>query len=165
MDFLSKLLNSLKSKGINILIETCGLFDLQHFLSAIYPYLDIIYFDIKLFDENEHKRYCGVSNRRILDNFSNLSRICKKDNMELLPRIPLIPGITTTKDNLTAIAGFLKDLDIQDLEILPYNPLWFDKCDKIGENSPYKNHKKMREWMPTHQIEQCKKIFSGFEIR
>jgi pyruvate formate lyase activating enzyme len=165
MDFLSKFLKKLKDKGISILVETCGLFDLNHFLSAIYPCLDIIYFDIKLFDDSKHKSYCGVSNKRILDNFANLSRICKEDNVELLPRIPLIPGITATKDNLNAIAGFLKDLGIEDLEILPYNPLWLDKCDKIGEYSPYKDDRKMREWMPTDQIEQCIKIFSGFEIR
>lgn len=165
MDFISGLLKEVHARRINILLETCGLFDPDRFMDLVYPRLDTIYFDIKLYDENDHKRFCGTSNRRILQNFAHLSTACRKDGVELLPRIPLIPGITSTADNLSAIAQFLKEHDIHQVEILPYNPLWFDKCEKIGEKNSLAKDKNMKDWMPAEQIEHCKTIFKGFDIR
>ena len=165
MNFIARFLKEVASRKINTLLETCGLFDLQHFLDSVYPWLNIIYFDIKLFDEGEHRHYCGTSNTSILENFTRLSTRCRKDGVELLPRVPLIPGITATKDNLAAIARFLKGLDIHQVELLSYNPLWFDKCVKIGEKSSCEEIDTLKQWMPTKQIEQCRAIFKGFDIR
>lgn len=165
MNFITSFLKEVSSSKIHTLIETCGLFDLQHFLDSVYPWLNAIYFDIKLFDEDEHRHYCGTSNRSILENFAQLSDRCRKDGVELLPRIPLVPGITATEDNLRSIAGFLKRLGMHEIELLAYNPLWFDKCWKIGEKSSCENTMAMRQWMPAGQIEQCKVIFEGFDIR
>jgi len=165
MNFIARFLKEVAPREINILLETCGLFDLQHFLENVYPWLNIIYFDIKLFDEDKHRHYCGASNRSILENFTELSKRCRKDGVELLPRVPLVPGITATRDNLTAIARFLKGLDIHQVGLLSYNPLWFDKCDKIGEKSSCEDMPAMTQWMPTEQIEQCRAIFKGFDIR
>ncbi len=165
MGFISELLKELKSRGISTLIETCGLFDLQVFLEALYPWLDIIYFDLKLFDDARHRTFCGASNRRILENFTHLSARCRQDSVELLPRIPLVPGITSTDDNLASIARFLKDLDMHEVELLPYNPLWFDKCEKIGGSSGFSTNESMKTWMPSEQTGHCRDFFAGFDIR
>ncbi len=36
------------------------------------PHLDAIYFDLKLFDGELHRRYCGLPNAIILTNFIRL---------------------------------------------------------------------------------------------
>lgn len=165
MDFISLLLKRTRFLGINTLLETCGLFDLHSFMDKVYPWLNTIYFDIKIFDDTLHKIHCGASNRTILKNLEHIHCACRKDGIELLVRIPLIPGITATEDNLTSIARYLKDLGILDLDILPYNPLWFDKCDKIGKSHQSADDKTAGKWMTSEEIDHCRAIFDGFNLQ
>ena len=51
MGFASKLLQALKREGIHTAIETSGFFDYQRFKDEMLPWLDLIYYDIKLMDE------------------------------------------------------------------------------------------------------------------
>ncbi len=67
-EYLEALLQSLKAKGIHIVMETSGYFNYRSFRQKIYPYLDLIYYDIKLADNEAHKRYCGRPNEIILRN-------------------------------------------------------------------------------------------------
>lgn len=165
MDFASRFLQRAKAMGISTLLETCGLFDYERFLTSLSPYLDIIYYDIKLFGAEEHKRYCGVSNTRILKNFADLSRACIDAGIELLPRIPLVPGITATHENLLSIARFLKGLGIAKVELLPYNPLWLSKLETLGQHSEASHTDSMKDWMAVPLVEQCKRLFEGFDVR
>jgi len=113
-------------------------------METLYPYLDTIYFDIKIIDSIAHKKYCGVPNEKILDNFIQLSSITVKDGKILLPRVPLIPDITDTEVNIRGIASFLKKLNIEDAALLAYNPLYgTKKSDKVGVDDPYKSSKVM----------------------
>jgi len=164
MDSTSQLLKSLKQSNIHTLLETCGLFDIHKFMDKIYPYLDVIYFDIKIIDSTAHKKYCGVSNEKILDNFRELSRKTAKDGKILLPRTPLIPDITDTESNIQGIASFLKSMNITEAALLAYNPLWHEKSDKVGVEDPYKNSKEMTSFRENAIIEKCRAIFSSAGI-
>lgn len=164
MEYCSELLQQLKSLGIHTLIETSGLFHYGHFIDLVYPYIDAIYYDIKLLDTEEHKRYCGVSNELILSNFAELQRQFMNGGKAVLPRIPLVPGITATEDNLRSIAGFLNDQGVRQVSVLPYNPLWIEKSETMGENNLYAAKEEMRKWMPTGQVKQCQSFFSDFEL-
>jgi pyruvate formate lyase activating enzyme len=165
MDFASSLLGWAKSRGIGTLVETCGLFPLQRFLDTVYPHGDIFYFDLKLFDPRTHKTYCGVDNGTILENFTRLHDRCRADGKTLLPRIPLIPGITATEENLRAIADFLKRLGVGRVELLPNNPLWLSKLEPLGSSSPLSVNAEMKDWMSLARVEECRGFFSGLEVR
>jgi len=158
--FCEQLLIELKERNINALVETSGYFSFEHFDQHILPYVDQIYMDIKLFDEQEHIKYCGKSNKRILENFSQLNQSYQKGGVAILPRIPLIPGISTTDTNLESIADFLKQQHVTELAILPYNPLWSSKANKIGSDICYTNNK----WMTAEQVEHCRSFFKDFKL-
>ena len=164
MDFTSELLKSLKQNNIHTLMETCGFFDIHKFMDKIYPYLDAIYFDIKIIDSTAHKKYCGVPNEKILDNFIRLAETAKKDGKTLLPRTPLIPDMTDTESNIQGIAAFLKNLNITEAALLAYNPLWHEKSNKVGVNDPYKNNKVMNSFRENSIMERCKNIFAASGI-
>jgi len=134
MPFASALLTALKAREIHTAIETCGFFDFERFQKTMLPYLDLIYFDLKLIDEDESLRYTGRSNQVILENFKQLVNVRGRD---VIPRIPLIPGITDTVKNLQGIAAFLKSLNVQDAILLPYNPLWQDKLPRLNLSAKY----------------------------
>ncbi len=136
MEFINCFLQRLKDEGINTAIETCGFFDFSLFQEKALPFLDLIFFDLKLIDDTENKKHTGQSNKIILENFCKL---VQNTNVKVIPRIPLIPGITTTSANLTGIGKFLKDLNISNCELMPYNPLWYDKLNKLGAKADYQN--------------------------
>jgi pyruvate formate lyase activating enzyme len=137
MQFASELLRELKRERLHTLLETCGCFDMARFESLLLPWVDTIYFDIKLLDAAAHRRYCGVGNERILGNFSDLQKHVLEGGFELLPRTPLIPGITDTEANLRAIAGFLRGQGVRRAALMDNNPIWLDKCGKLGLAPPF----------------------------
>ncbi len=155
LDYVHELVKKLKEKGLHILVETGGVFNLEKFLELVYPYIDVIYMDIKIFDGELHQKYAGVDNKIILENFTILNEKYLDGGVEILPRTPLIPGITDSDENLTAIAKFLKERKVPKVELLPYNPTWVPKLFKLGKDSPYKNE----QWMPQERVEECKEIF------
>ncbi len=164
MEYISELAAALKKEGVPVLLETCGLFDINIFLDRVYPHLDEIYFDIKIFDDAEHKKYCGASNKKILENFSILQERFLDGGVPILARTPLIPGITDGAANLEAIASFLKEKKVSRTSLLAYNPLWHEKNSKIGVENPYSKKKTMKTFMKEVEIERCRQIFRNADI-
>lgn len=166
MKYVSELMHRLKEEEIHSLIETCGLFNFTQFEALILPYVHTIYMDIKLFDPDEHRKYCGTDNTVILKNFKKLQRLSVEKGFELLPRVPLIPDITDTDSNLQGIADFLKANQVKKAQVLPYNPLWHEKCDKIGAKNHYRDQENMTAWLASEKVESCKEIFRrlGIEV-
>jgi pyruvate formate lyase activating enzyme len=163
MDFLSFLMRSFKANGIHCILETCGQFAWERFTDLVYPYLDAIYFDLKIYDSDSHKFFCGISNTTILGNFIRLAERSREDGKELLPRIPLVPGITDTDANLSAIAAFLISRRVTRAKLLPYNPLWPDKNSKLGGVSANLGTTLMK-WMPQERVKHCESIFHKYGI-
>jgi pyruvate formate lyase activating enzyme len=129
MSFVSLFLQQLREEGVHTAIETCGFFKFERFRELVLPHLDLIYFDLKLFDEEASYHFTGQSNRLILSNFD---RLVKEADIPVVPRIPLIPGITDTRENLSSLAQFLRNCGVVDATLMRYNPLWADKLHRLG---------------------------------
>lgn len=164
MEYNSKLLRELKSLDVDTLLETCGLFDLDRFYKMLYPYTDLIYFDIKILDSEEHRKHCGVPNQRILENFTALHSRFLEGGVEILPRVPLIPGITANGSNLRETADFLRENRVKKVALLSYNPLWIDKNRKIGKENPFKGDESKKSWMQAAEVERCRSFFEGMIV-
>lgn len=158
LNFLHEFLIEVKKHNIHTCLETCGHFNYEQFSKLVLPYLDLIYFDLKIFDSQLHKKYCGINNNIILQNFE---RLLELDEVELLPRIPLIPNITTTKLNLINWANYLRKKGIKRIELLPYNPLWLSKVKKLGKTSDYTRD----TWLEKPEKKYIKQHFSEFEFK
>ena len=158
LKYLSHLAQELKKNDINLCIETCGYFNYELFEKELLPFLDLIYFDIKILDRETHKKYCGVYNDVILQNFEALFRGKK---IKILPRIPLIPDITATRENLSAIRDFFYKCGVEEIGLLPYNPLWLSKLSSIGAAAGYSR----AEWMQAGDKDEIKEIFKEFKFR
>ncbi|MBN2160715.1 MAG: glycyl-radical enzyme activating protein [Spirochaetes bacterium] len=163
MDFASRLAARLKKRGVSVLLETCGFFNCDTFMKMLYPHLDMIYFDIKLFDGAEHLRLCGRPNDVILANFAKLYRKYRQGGTEVLPRVPLIPDCTATEENLSAIADFLRKLGVKKIGLLQNNPLWFEKNEMLGRSTDIETGS-MRAWIDREKMERIRSLFKGIEI-
>ncbi len=86
---------------------------------------DYIMQDLKIADPARHRQYTGVDNDRILHNVDWL----KRSGKTFVLRIPLIPGITDTPENLTALSHIAGDCPV---ELLPYNTMAGAKYPMLG---------------------------------
>ncbi len=110
--------------GVHTAIETSGFCEPDEFKKTV-DMLDYIIMDLKLADSAEHKKYTGVSNELILENY----RYLKFSGKLHLIRTPLIPGITDTEKNLAAIEEIASG---SPMEKLPYNALAGAKYPSFG---------------------------------
>lgn len=121
-DFTRELITLCRQTGINCAIET----SLIYYDEEIFNNLDFIMADLKIWDNELHKEYTGVSNNAIKENFIKLNRL----NIPIIARTPVIPDINQEIDK---ISGFLKALEnVRQYELLPYHPLGQTKSKALG---------------------------------
>ena len=123
----------MKASGIHVVLETSGYFDYDVFKQKMLPYIDLIYYDIKIANMEAHRRYIGKPNQKILENFR---RLLREKGVKVHPRTPLVPGITATKENLSAIVDFLCDAGADNVSLLPYNPMGIEMAVNLGRPRP-----------------------------
>lgn len=132
-DYLEALLKYLKHFRVHVVLETCGFFSYEIFRQKVLPYVDMVYYDLKIADPKAHQHFTGQSNKRIIE---NLSRLVRETGVRVIPRIPLIPSITATRENLEGIARILKKMRLSNAVLLPYNPMGISKFKMIGRPEP-----------------------------
>ncbi len=148
-DFLLECLKLLKNK-VHLCLQTCGF---TNRFNDFLPHLDMVLYDLKIIDNDLHKKFCGVDNKIILENH----RLLAESKKPFITRMPLITGITDTTDNLTNVALFLNENKVDYIELLPYNKL---------AGAKYKGLLRQYELVPDEKA-SCPhpvKIFSDFNI-
>jgi pyruvate formate lyase activating enzyme len=125
VDFAAAVLAACRKQGIHTAIETCGASSWPR-LQKLVALADLVLYDIKLIDDEQHRRWTGVTNRQILDNARQLAG----HNVEV--RVPLIPGITDTEENVRGIARFAHAARLERIALLPYNPSAGAKYEWLG---------------------------------
>ncbi len=87
--------------------------------------------DLKIMDDELHRRFTGVSNERILRNLRLLSTL----DTDFQIRIPLIEGINADEGNIEATASFLDTLPskkgLRAVNLLPYHDVGRDKHRRL----------------------------------
>lgn len=122
-----------RMKDIHRAIQTSGYAESTVF-SEVIKNTDYVMMDIKIADPEMHKNYTGVDNKIILNNFE----ILKKSGKKHVIRVPLIPDITDTEENLRAISEIVGDSDV---ELMPYNTMAGAKYKSVGLEYPLAGHK------------------------
>lgn len=157
IDFLQDLLQGLKAMEIHTTVDTTGYAGYDR-IQRILPLVDLWLYDLKLMDDALHQKYTGVSNRVIIKNFLQMY----EEKAPLLIRVPLIPGITDTDENLVAIARFLSSVDKNlPVELLQYNQFAESKYERLGL-PVLGGHKQTQS---TDEIEQKKDIFRQYQLK
>ncbi|MBW1840270.1 MAG: glycyl-radical enzyme activating protein, partial [Deltaproteobacteria bacterium] len=126
--FLRVMLEACRDKEIHTVVDTSGYAPIETFI-GICSMIDLVLFDLKLMDDEIHRRYTGVSNRKILKNLEALSASKTPHRV----RFPLIPGITDTDENIRSVAEFLRELGSVDrIDILPMHRIADEKYRRLG---------------------------------
>ena len=123
--YVAELFRRAQEHGIHTCLDTSGSGSV-HQLEQVLPHTDLFHFDLKVIDPTDHQRWTKASNRAILRNIRIVARAGKR----IIIRVPMIPGIIDTTDNLREIAVIAEELDqletavsgpAVEVELLPYH--------------------------------------------
>ncbi|AKA69121.1 glycyl-radical enzyme activating protein [Clostridium scatologenes] len=132
VDILRELVYKLYDSAVDLAIETSGYFDFQD-VKDILEKMSLIFIDIKHMDDNKHKFYTGVSNKKILKN------ICRLNELEvpIVIRIPVIEGFNADAENIRKTAKFVREnIKVPKMELLPYHSYGDSKYEALGLKKP-----------------------------
>jgi len=129
-DFAAALLQEAHNRGINTAIETASNAPWS-FLEKVLPHVDTVLHDIKLMDSERHKKWTGVGNERILDNFKKAYETFP--DIDFIARTPLIPGVNADDEHILGVLEFIKPhKNVIDYELLPYHRFGLGKYESLG---------------------------------
>ena len=159
-DFLIKALTACQKAGMHTAVDTCG-YASWKVLEKVARFSDLFLYDLKLIDSDLHKAYTGVPNKVIHENLFRLLKMGKKVRI----RIPLIPGISFTENNLNETIVFLTNLNQlpEGVDLLPYHNTAAHKYDRFGINNSLKDLKPVSK----SELTEVKKQFenAGFDVK
>lgn len=127
-EYLEAILETAKQEGINTAVDTTGFSD-RFVLTKVIDKTDLFLYDLKIIDPFWHLKYIGASNKTILDNLEYLI----SENANMLIRIPLIPEMVATDNNMRQIREFLNKYRHKiEINFLPYHKIAKSKYEKYG---------------------------------
>ena len=119
---------------MHVALETGGYFDdYETFRDRVLPYIDLVDISLKLADPAAHRAVTGKSNQIIL---ANLRRLAREPRVRVEASIPLVAGITATRDNFAGLIDILHEAGIRTVRLLPYNPLGVHMAASLGRPTP-----------------------------
>ena len=132
-DYIQALVKALYREGIDVTIDTCGQAPYSNY-EAILPYVHTWLYDVKVMDEEKHKKYIGMGNKVILDNLKGIA----KEGARIYIRIPTIKEVNGDEESMAAIMAFLKENGIMPAQVnlLPYHSTGSHKYGKLGREYP-----------------------------
>ena len=104
-------------------------------LDKVYPFTDLVITDIKHMDDAVHKQYTGAGNGLIHENIKKTISM----KMPVILRIPIVPGINDSEENIVKTAEFITNElnnDILQIQLLPYRQLGVEKYQTLGMEYP-----------------------------
>ena len=137
-DFLLALLRSCKQEEIRTALDTCGHSPWEA-LDTVREYVDLFLYDLKVMDDEKHRKFTGASNRLALNNLQALSR----EGHSIVLRVPIIPGINDDEENIGETGALAAGLgSLKRVDLLPYHATAlqkyarFDKHYELPETRP-----------------------------
>jgi len=128
--FVTALFKRCHEAGIHTTLDTCGAGP-RRALERVLEHTNLVLFDLKLMDPDAHLAVTGWPNSDILRN----AKLIASKGVRLIARVPLIPGLTDSDDNISAIAGFVRTLGAGiPVHVLPYHRFGMNKYTMLDRS-------------------------------
>ncbi len=127
-DFLLALCRLCREAGFHLALDTCGAAPWERY-ERLLPLVDLVLYDLKLFDGQRHRASTGADNARILEN----ARRVAAAGAPLWVRTPVIPGYTADAANIAALGEFIAaELPtVERWDLLAYTDLGRAKYERL----------------------------------
>jgi pyruvate formate lyase activating enzyme len=125
-DFLIETIAQLN--GLHILLDTSGYASAENF-KRLAAQVDMLYFDVKTLDPVNFRKYCRGDVEVVIKNLTQLHAL----DVQVVIRVPLIPGVTDDHQNMIKIAQTIRDIPgLMQVDFLPYHKLAGAKYPLLG---------------------------------
>lgn len=151
-EFILAILKRCKEGFVHTAVETSASVDTDHFLRA-FKLLDFAFIDVKHMDPEQHKKGTRVSNAQTLKNIRALASSGWPGRLVL--RIPVIPGFNDSMENMAATADFMKEVGLNEINLLPFHRMGDSKYVQLGKVYDYTDV----EAMPLEHLVPRQKLF------
>ncbi len=132
--FVRALLSKCRENYINTALDTCGYTTTEDGMKALEE-ADLLLWDIKGMNPNEHFKNTGVYPDTILSNLKRMGALGKS----IIIRIPLIPGYNDSLENIQATGELLSQMkSIERVDLLAYHEYGTVKYSELGRPYPLK---------------------------
>ena len=135
-EFLKALVQELKKHSLHIAIETTG-FVSHDVFKQLAPLFDLILFDIKHYDSNQHFLGTHVHNTIIIDNL----KWAISEGLNILPRIPVIPSFNESIEDAKGFTHLMLSLGLNTVQLLPFHQFGEKKYTLLNREYVYINKK------------------------
>lgn len=132
-EFAAGILRAAKEEGIHTAIMTSG-YGEPSLAWQVFEQSDLILFDLKAMNEENHKKNTGVSLKPIHENLERLLTEGKR----VIARVPVIPNHNDNREELQAIVNYASSLGVTLMEFLPYHRLGESKYQNLHREYPWK---------------------------
>jgi pyruvate formate lyase activating enzyme len=158
--FLKEMLQACRVEGLHTSVDTSG-FATSPIFKEIIPLTSLFLYDLKLMDDKLHQTYTGVSNRLILNNL----RLLSESGAPYRLRLPMIPDVTVTEENLLQMMSFIQTLPKapQGIDLLPFHRTAQHKYDRMGKDNLFRDQRLLTQ----KEMNDTAKHFqqAGFTVR
>ncbi|MGC9396431.1 MAG: glycyl-radical enzyme activating protein [Anaerolineae bacterium] len=142
VEFSRDILERCRAAGVHTAIETAANVPWES-LEALLPLTDLVMMDLKHMDSDKHRDATGAPNALLLAN----ARRLVESGKPIIFRIPVIPTVNDTPEEVAAIAAYVRELrDLRvtqhdgassepasiTLELLPFHRMAGDKYNSLG---------------------------------
>ncbi len=138
-EFILEILKKCKKAYLHTCVETTSCLATDHYLNVM-NYVDWVFTDLKHMDNQQHKEITGVGNSLILKNIQALAQKVDWDGF-IVPRIPIVPDVNDSDDNIKASAEFIKEIGLEVINILPFHRLGESKYRQLGQTYQFAEQK------------------------
>lgn len=139
-EFLKELLPELKKHELHLAIETTGYIPQETF-KELAVLFDLLLFDVKQYDRQKHFDGTGVYNDLIKENL----KWAIEQGIEVLPRIPVIPGFNETLEDAKGLADLLLEVHATKVQLLPFHQFGERKYEMLNREYAYKGVKALQK--------------------
>jgi pyruvate formate lyase activating enzyme len=127
---VAHLLELCKREGLHTALDTTGYASWEK-LASVLEFTDMVLFDVKHLDPDEHRRVTGVGNEGILE---NLEKAAKKKRTWI--RMPLIAGFNDSETHIRQMTALAKRIGAERMSLLPYHEGGKAKSRQLGRVYP-----------------------------
>lgn len=154
-DFVLAFLKKCHENYLHVALDTCGYTTSPSGIKALEE-ADLVLFDIKGIALENHRKNTGVSNEIILSNLEHLDKIRKP----IIIRLPIIPGYTDSKEDVTKTAKLLAGLkSVERVNLLAYHKYGQIKYEQLGRKYILEN-----EPPSDARMNELKSFFEGYGL-
>ena len=137
------LLENIRREGLKTALDTAGLVQTEVLLAAL-EQTDLLLYDLKIFNSEEHRKYTGSGNEQILANLVATLAKAGQSGTKVWIRTPLVPGVTDGAENIAGLARWLATFGTEQIErweLCAFNNLCENKYLMLDCDWPYQGVK------------------------